>query len=223
MTQDSFRHIYETLFDAFGPQHWWPGRTPLEICVGAILTQNTAWSNVEKAIANLRAARKLSVRGLNRMAESECADLIRPAGYFNVKTRRLKNFTRMLERDFGSSLKRLARLKTMEIRYRLLDVNGIGQETADSILLYALDKPVFVVDAYTRRIFSRHGLISGAETYDEIQAMFRERLPADRQLYNEFHALIVTTGKQFCRRTPRCGECPLRGCANRTRQYKEKQ
>ncbi|MEW5892838.1 MAG: endonuclease III domain-containing protein [Pseudomonadota bacterium] len=203
---------YRTLLAHYGPQHWWPGETPFEVMVGAVLTQNTAWSNVEKAIANLRRARALSCGAILKRSETELAQLIRPAGYFNVKARRLKHLCAFLEaQGVARQPERLRDTGTLaELRHRLLAVHGVGEETADSILLYALNLPSFVVDAYTRRIFGRLGLIAGDETYHRIQAAFEAALPREVALYNEYHALIVQLGKSACRPRPRCGECPLR-------------
>lgn len=205
--------VHDALYAAFGPQRWWPGETPLEIIVGAVLTQNTAWSNVEKAIENLRAAGALrSAAGIRDMPHAKLAKLIRPAGYFNIKARRLRNCMVYVARRLGldKKLSRAAKVPTETLREELLAVNGIGQETADSILLYALDRPLFVVDAYTKRIFTRLGLLRGHESYHEIQKLFVDTLPEDRALFNEYHALIVRLGKDFCHPTrPRCTHCPL--------------
>lgn len=203
------KKIYQALFSHFGPQHWWPGNTMLEISVGAILTQNTAWINVEKAIQGLKKEKKLSIKSLHSISPDECARIIRPAGYYNIKAQRLKNFIAMLKQQSGGSLRRLQRLNIEQARQRLLSVNGIGKETADSIILYALEKPVFVIDAYTRRILSRHGFIQGNEEYDELRRMIERLLTPDVQLYNEYHALIVMTGKNYCKTQPRCSKCPL--------------
>lgn len=204
--------IYKRLSRAYGPQHWWPGDTPFEIAVGAVLTQNTNWGNVERAIVNLKRARALSARAIHGMGHDELAGLIRPAGYFNVKSRRLKNFVALLVEGHGGSMKRMSRLLTAEARQALLSVNGIGPETADSILLYALDKPVFVIDAYTKRVLSRHGLLSLDEGYDTYQRLFMDSLLPDMQVYNEYHALFVALGKERCRpRSPLCAGCPLEG------------
>ena len=203
--------VYRRLHGAFGPQHWWPGDTPLEIIVGAILTQNTAWSNVEKAIHNLKRARALSSPIIIRdMPARTLAKHIRPAGYYNVKTRRLKSCMAYLADRLGPGLRRAARIPTPLFREELLAVNGIGPETADSILLYAFGRPVFVVDAYTRRICTRHKLLAGHETYDDIKRLFTTSLPTDKRLFNEYHALIVRLGKDYCRPTPRCATCPLK-------------
>jgi endonuclease-3 related protein len=214
---DDWLAPYHRLLAAYGPQHWWPGETPFEVMVGAVLTQNTAWGNVERAIANLKAAGRLSCQDILALPEAALAELIRPAGYFNVKTRRLKALCAFLtEQGVADAPQRLRELYPLpELRRRLLAVHGVGEETADSILLYALDLPIFVVDAYTRRIFTRLGLLRGDERYDRIQQRFMARLPKDRSLYNEYHALIVHLGKSVCRPRPRCGECPLRGiCAH---------
>jgi endonuclease-3 related protein len=204
--------IYRKLYDGFGPQHWWPGDTPFEIAVGAILTQNTNWDNVERAIGNLKRGRLLGARKMHALPEGKLAREIRPAGYFNVKARRLKAFLEMLVRDYGGSFKRMGREETHALRLKLLGVNGIGPETADSILLYALGRPVFVVDAYTRRVLSRHGIMGHDEPYDVYQGLFHSALKPDTRLYNEYHALIVRVGKTNCRpRKPDCGSCPLDG------------
>jgi len=204
--------IYRKLYSAFGPQHWWPGDTPFEIAVGAILTQNTNWGNVERAIGNLKRKKLLSARKVHAMPASELASLIRPAGYFNVKARRLKAFVNFLVENHGGSFKRMGREDTSALRSGLLGINGIGPETADSILLYALGRPVFVIDAYTRRVLSRHGLIDHDEPYEACQGLFHSALEPDAALYNEYHALIVRVGKTNCKRgKPLCGNCPLKG------------
>lgn len=216
---DDWLAPYHRLLAAYGPQHWWPGETAFEVMVGAVLTQNTAWANVERAIANLKAAGCLGCRDILALTDQALAELIRPAGYFNVKARRLKALCAFLD-DHGVSAapERLRDLAPLpELRHRLLGVHGVGEETADSILLYALGLPVFVVDAYTRRVFSRLGLLTGSEAYRPIQQRFMSQLPADAVLYNEYHALIVHLGKSVCRPRPRCGECPLRDvCAHPT-------
>jgi endonuclease III related protein len=202
--------IYRALFRRFGPQHWWPGRTRLEIIVGAILTQNTAWSNVEKAIRRLRRARALNLPTLHDVSLDRLADWIRPAGYFRVKARRLRAFTTVAAGPFGGDLRRLFALDTDTLRRTLLSVKGIGPETADSILLYAASRPVFVVDAYTRRFMVRHGWLRSKATYDEVAQVMMGGIHRDVRLFNEFHALIVALGKNLCRPAPRCAECPLR-------------
>jgi endonuclease-3 related protein len=209
---DPWTQTYHLLLAHFGPQHWWPGETPFEVMVGAVLTQNTAWSNVERAIANLKAAGALSAPAILALADAELATLIRPAGYFNVKTRRLKALCAFLDQaGVAAEPRALGDAGSLsELRHRLLAVHGVGEETADSILLYALELPSFVVDAYTRRIFTRLGLIAGDESYARIRQQFMARLPAKRALYNEYHALIVALGKDLCRPRPRCDACPLR-------------
>ena len=202
--------IFRRLYKHFGPLRWWPAETPFEIMVGAILTQNTAWTNVEKAIAGLKGAGLLEPEALLAADPDLVRRLIRPSGYYNQKTERILDFARfLLDKPGRGSIAALAREDTAALRRRLLALRGIGPETADSILLYALGHPVFVIDAYTRRIFSRLGLISPAAGYGEIQEYFTRRLPADRKLYNEFHAQIVYLGKDYCRRRPRCEACPL--------------
>ena len=194
----------------FGPQHWWPGDTPFEIAVGAILTQNTNWRNVEKAIENLKRAKVFSCRKLLALSSAQLAELIRPAGYFNVKERRLRAFLEFLDVCYRGSMTRLAGDSGTDKRARLLAVNGIGPETADSILLYALGEPTFVVDAYTRRILARHTSVDGSIPYDRIKALFEGIVAPDAKLYNEYHALLVVCGKDYCKPRPRCDECPLR-------------
>lgn len=201
--------LYNKLFSFYGPQHWWPGDTPFEIAVGAILTQNTNWANVEKAIDNLKAANALKPRRLMEMPLDKLALLIRPAGYFNIKAKRLKAFIEFLMNNYKGSMKKMRQEETDSLRKKLLSVNGIGPETADSILLYALDKPVFVIDAYTRRILSRHGIMDFNAPYDKYQRLFHEELDEDVSLFNEYHALLVKVGKEFCRPKPRCNDCPL--------------
>jgi endonuclease-3 related protein len=204
------RWYFDALFAACGPQHWWPGRTRFEIMVGAILTQNTSWSNVERAIGNLRGARMLSPQAIRRVRAARLARLLRPSGYFRQKTKTLKSFVNFLFDSYGGSLSRLFATPTTVLRERLLELRGVGPETADSILLYAGKHPVFVVDAYTRRILERHGHTHRELSYDEIRKMFESALPAEHQLFNEFHALIVHVGKNFCHKTsPCCSHCPL--------------
>jgi endonuclease III related protein len=201
---------YNSLFTAFGAQHWWPGSSQFEVIVGAILTQNTSWTNVERAIANLRSARLLSCAGIERVPVSHLAQLIRPSGYFRQKARKLKAFCQFLRTEYRGSLKRMFATPTVVLREKLLRVFGIGCETADSILLYAGNHPVFVVDAYTKRLLSRHGWIGEKAKYDEMRWMFERQFPGETARFNEFHALIVQTGKHFCRRREAlCGECPL--------------
>ncbi len=210
--------IYRALYSAYGPQHWWPGDTPFEVMVGAVLTQNTAWANVEKAIANLKRDRLLTVSRLNDTPGRRLASLIRPSGYFNIKARRLKSLTAFVVGRYRGSLKRMFSDDPRGLREGLLGVNGIGPETADSILLYAANRPYFVVDAYTKRVFSRHGFISEKAVYHEVQRLFMENLHADPRLYNEYHALIVRVGKERCKKSrPFCNGCPLEEFLPRSR------
>jgi endonuclease-3 related protein len=201
---------YRALYRAFGPQHWWPGETPFEVMVGAVLTQNTAWRNVEKAIANLKRNGPLTPSNLHRLSERRLAVLIRPSGYFNVKAKRLRHLLEFIQTAYGGSLKRMFAEDSADLRRNLLEVNGIGPETADSILLYAGGKPVFVVDAYTKRIFGRHEYFGIDADYPHVQRFFMENLPRNTRLYNEYHALIVKLGKDYCKKTrPACATCPL--------------
>lgn len=202
--------IYRQLARTFGPQYWWPGETPFEIIIGAILTQNTNWQNVEKAISNLKRERCLSPRALKKVSTKKLARLIRPAGYYNSKTNRLKSFIKFLFLEYKGDLSLLFRQNLDQLRDDLLQVNGIGPETADSILLYAAGKPVFVVDTYTRRLLSRHRLLHNQASYSEIQEFFMNNLPRKTKLFNEYHALIVKVGKEFCRKIPLCNKCPLK-------------
>lgn len=203
---------YDRLYSEFGPQKWWPGDTPFEVMVGAILTQNTNWKNVEKAVANLKHGGLFAPKKLLNLQPSTLATLIRPAGYFRVKTKRLRNFLHFFCNDYKGRVALIKSEETSVLREKLLGVCGIGPETADSILLYALEKPVFVVDAYTKRILSRHYLIPEETSYDEMQELFMDNLPRKAKLYNEYHALLVKCGKDFCRtKNPRCKECPLKG------------
>jgi endonuclease-3 related protein len=204
----SLLEVYNVLFTAWGPQRWWPGETAFEIMVGAVLTQNTAWTNVEKAIANLVSRDKLSATSIVAARRDHLANWLRPSGYFNVKAGRLKNFCRWYVEAGGFTA--LSKLDTRVLRDALLSVNGIGPETADDMLLYAFERPVFVVDAYTRRLFSRLGFIAGDEAYDAIRLAVEDKLGPDVELYNEFHALIVRHAKTVCRVRPLCGDCRLR-------------
>jgi endonuclease-3 related protein len=202
--------MYRAMYAALGPQGWWPGRTRFEVIVGAILTQNTAWINVARAIANLRQAGVLTPTALAALPRPRLARLIKPSRYYNTKTIRLKRFLSFLRARYQLSLPRMFAQRPSALREQLLAVSGIGPETADSILLYAGNVPSFVVDAYTRRILTRHGLISPDASYERIQAFFMTALPPDTALYNEYHALVVAVGKEFCRPVPRCAGCPLR-------------
>ncbi|MBU4320519.1 MAG: endonuclease III domain-containing protein [Thermodesulfovibrionales bacterium] len=208
--------IYKKLFKSFGPQNWWPGDTPFEVAVGAILTQNTNWGNVEKAINNLKKEKVLNAKAIHDMPVNRLASLIRHAGYFNVKAKRLKAFIDFLVNDYHGSMKNMKKEEMHSLRKKLLSVNGIGPETADSILLYALDKPIFVIDAYTKRVLSRHNILGHVadstlrdETYDKFQELFHLSLKKDVKLYNEYHALFVRVGKTFCKPKPKCESCPL--------------
>ncbi|MFC1572176.1 endonuclease III domain-containing protein [Candidatus Eisenbacteria bacterium] len=201
---------YRLLHARNGLLGWWPGRTRLEIIVGAILTQNTAWTNVEKAIRALRAARLLSLRGLRSAGLPELEEAIRPSGYFRQKARKLKAFLTCLDDDFGGRLNRMARPATPELRERLLAIWGIGPETADSVLLYAFNRRTFVVDTYTKRVACRHGWIRPNPSYDDLQALFSRHLPEDVPLYNDYHAQMVWVGKHYCRTKPQCEGCPLK-------------
>ncbi len=208
-TGELLLEIYHQLLDRFGPQHWWPGETPFEVAVGAILTQNTSWTNVAKAIANLKAAGCLDAIKLHEIDTEQLELLIRPAGYFRVKAKRLKNFINWLCDRYGGDLKNLESINTTRLREELLSVSGIGPETADSILLYALNRPVFVVDTYTARVMVRHGLIGPDLDYQQLQDLFMSNLEPDAALFNEFHALLVMTGKDYCKPHPKCSPCPL--------------
>lgn len=201
--------IFEKLYSFYGPQHWWPGDSPFEVAVGAILTQNTNWTNVEKAINNLKASKALNPKKLMDMPIERLAILIRPVGYFNIKAKRLKAFISFLMDNYGGNMERMRKDNAKSLRRKLLLINGIGPETADSILLYALNKPVFVIDAYTRRILSRHRIMDYKASYDEYQRLFHEELDEDISLFNEYHALFVRLGKEFCKPKPRCNSCPL--------------
>ena len=202
--------IYGLLNGHFGDLHWWPAEEPFEVMVGAILTQNTAWANVEKAIAALKGNRLLSPEALFRIDEGTLAGIIRPSAYYNVKAGRLKSFVRFLQEEYAGDIGIMSAEELPALRDKLLGVQGIGQETADSILLYACGKPVFVCDAYTRRILQRHRMIDDEADYRSIQEMFMDHLPHDAALFNQFHALIVYAGKTFCRKAPKCDPCPLR-------------
>jgi len=203
--------IYHLLYGHFGPRHWWPARSPFEVMIGAILTQNTAWPNVEKAIRNLKKKKLLSPWKIKRVSVRELRKAIRPSGFYREKAKKLKNFVYFLYKFCGADIKKLRAYSTDALRKELLRVNGIGPETADSILLYAVGKSIFVVDAYTKRIFTRHGLIRESATYAGTQEFFMRNLPKRRKLFNEYHALIVEAGKNYCKKkNPLCAICPLR-------------
>jgi endonuclease-3 related protein len=201
--------MYNRMLNHFGPQHWWPGETELEMMVGAVLTQNTSWKNVERAINNLKGKGILNLEGLNNIPANVLAEEIRPAGYFNIKTGRLKNLIKFIVERYSGEMDLLLKEKTGALREGLLSIKGVGPETADSILLYAARRPVFVIDAYTYRILSRHCLVEDQITYHDLQSLFMDNLAEDEGLFNEFHALIVRTGKDFCRGKPLCDSCPL--------------
>jgi endonuclease-3 related protein len=205
------KNIYKKLFFSLGPQGWWPADGPFEVMVGAILTQNTNWKNVERAINNLKKKRLLNPLSLRHISQGRLARLIKPAGYFNIKAKRLKNFLDFLFNFYKGKVKDMLGVDTPILRRQLLNIKGIGPETADSILLYALGKPIFVVDAYTKRIFVRLGMIKEKDSYDEVQNFFMKRLKKNTKLFNEYHALLVRLGKEFCiKKTPRCHLCPLK-------------
>ena len=202
--------IYQRLLASYGPQHWWPGDSPFEVIVGAILTQSAAWGNVEKALANLKGDGVLSPHGLYHLPEERLARLIYPSGYYNAKARKLRAFVGHLVEVYQGDLDRLFAQDVAALRPELLALHGIGPETADSILLYAGAKPVFVIDAYTRRIAARLGLAPANASYTALQALFMANLPLQVPLFNEYHALLVRLGKEACRKAPRCPACSLR-------------
>jgi endonuclease-3 related protein len=208
--KNELMQIFDRLAAHFGPLHWWPAETPFEVVVGAILTQNTAWTNVELAIAGLKAAGVLRPEGLRELARDRLEELIRPAGFFRQKARRLQLFVAHLFARCGGDLRSLLAGPLRDVRAELLSLEGIGPETADSILLYAGEHPTFVVDAYTRRLFTRLGILHGTEGYEQIRSLFMVALPEEADLFNEYHALIVEECKTFCRKnTPLCPSCPL--------------
>jgi len=209
MKKNIFSEIFYRLYKAYGPQHWWPGDSPLEIAIGAVLTQNTNWMNVEKAIGNLKKKNLMDAKKLLAIQNDSLADLIKPAGYYRIKAERLKNFLRWLVMEGG--FEGLKSKDIEELRDELLKIKGIGKETADSILLYAIEKPIFVIDAYTRRILKRMGIIQKENMeYDELRNLFESNLPRDVELFNEYHALLVRLGKEIClKRRPQCARCPL--------------
>lgn len=208
--QQRLLKIFEILLENFGERHWWPGDTALEIIVGAVLTQNTSWKNVEKAITNLKSAGLLDIKSLHDAEEETLARHIRSSGYYNLKTIRLKNIIKVIHDEYMSSIELLKEKELFELRLQLLDVKGIGEETADSILLYALEKPIFVIDAYTKRFLTNHGFYNGSYRYSDVQAFFMDNLPSDTYLFNEYHALVVALCQKYCLKTPKCKECPLR-------------
>jgi endonuclease III related protein len=208
-TADRVYAIHDRLRAVYGPQHWWPADSPWEVIVGAILTQSAAWTNVEKAIANLKDAGILSPAGIHATAQDELARLVYPSGYYNAKARKLKSFAQRLHDGYQGELDALFAFDLASLRAELLSIHGVGPETADSIILYAAGKPSFVIDAYTRRIACRLGLAAPTTNYPDLQALFTDCLPLDAPLYNEFHALLVHLGKEACRKRPMCPKCPL--------------
>ncbi|MFA6176418.1 MAG: endonuclease III domain-containing protein [Phycisphaerae bacterium] len=215
MTGQKLKEIYDLLFERFGCQRWWPGETKDEIVAGAILTQNTNWQNVEKALNNLKNAKLMTLEKLHGLDHDTLARLIRPAGYYNIKAKRLKNFLNWFFEQRAGSFDALEKLSTAAFREELLGINGIGRETADSILLYAFERPVFVVDAYTYRIAVRHQLIEPECDYEQLRSLFEDNLENDVKLFNEFHALIVRAGKEFCRPQAKCEGCPIESLPHR--------
>jgi endonuclease III related protein len=194
---------------SFGKRYWWPGESQLEIALGAILTQSTAWSNVEKAIQNLRNGNLLDVKKLYKIDIACLGEIIKPSGFFNIKSKRLKNFVKLLYEEYSENIHNLEKIENKTLRKLLLGIEGIGYETADSIMLYALNKPIFVVDAYTKRFLKNHNIYSGSTDYNDVQNFFMDNLPHDTYLFNEFHALIVHLCQHYCKKTPKCNECPL--------------
>jgi endonuclease-3 related protein len=205
----SLVRIYALLRARFGPSGWWPGESAFEVCLGAILTQNTAWTNVERALSAIRSGGLLSHRALHALPDAAIAELIRPSGTFQVKTRRVRAFLDFVESSFGGVVERMRSEPVERLRPALLAIHGIGPETADCIVLYAAGHPSFVVDAYTRRVFGRLGWLAGGESYDEVQRMFHRALPADAALFNDYHAQVVRLAKESCRKRPLCASCPL--------------
>jgi endonuclease-3 related protein len=209
-TEQRLLNIFRTLLSSFGKRNWWPGETELEIIVGAILTQNTSWKNVEKAIDNMKAQGVLDVDTLHTITKDQLGEIIKQSGFYNQKSIRLKLFINVLHENFNKSIDNLKYYDTDDLRNLLLGINGIGPETADSILLYALNRPVFVVDAYTKRFLKNHRLYHGNGKYDDVQQFFMTNLPHDTYLFNEFHALIVCLCQNYCKKVPDCGLCPLK-------------
>ena len=208
-TGQALRAFYDAMLAAYGPQHWWPGDSPTEVSIGAILTQNTAWRNVERAIENLKRAGALDFAKLHELSVEAIAELIKPSGTFNVKARRLKGFVDWLFERYDGDLDAMFASGLHSLREELLSISGIGRETADAILLYAGEKPTFVVDAYTARILYRHRLIDDTADYDEIKSLFESNLPDDVAMFNEYHALLVQVGKTHCKPRAKCAGCPL--------------
>jgi endonuclease-3 related protein len=208
--EEVLKKIYDKLFATFGPQGWWPASSPFEVAIGTILTQNTNWKNVEKAINNLKKHCLLSPKKLKEIDEKKLSMLIKSAGYYNQKAKKIKEFVKFLIENYNGKMEEMKKENPEDLREKLLSIKGIGRESADSILLYALDMPVFVVDAYTYRIMLRHGLIYEDITYDELKELFEKNLPHDVKIFNEYHALLVKVGKEFCKKSvPKCNGCPL--------------
>ncbi len=208
--EEVLKKIYDKLFNNFGPQGWWPASSPFEVAIGAILTQNTNWANVEKAINNLKKHNLLNPKKLKEIDEKKLSTLIKSAGYYNQKSKKIKEFVKFLIENYNGDMVKMKEEEDERLREKLLSIKGIGKESADSILLYALNKPVFVIDAYTYRIMLRHGFIYEDITYDELKELFEKNLPKDTQIFNEFHALLVNVGKEFCKKSvPKCNGCPL--------------
>ena len=208
-TGEKLLNIFQLLLERFGKRNWWPGDTALEVIIGAVLTQNTSWKNVEKAIENMKKEKVLDIETLYRIDGETLAQIIRPSGFYNIKSKRLKNIINVLHEEYSSNIAKLNELDIWEARRVLLEIDGIGKETADSIVLYALDKPIFVIDAYTKRFLRNHRLFEGRYEYDDMQAFFMENLPHETYLFNEYHALIVALCQSYCRKSPICNGCPL--------------
>ena len=208
---ETIYNIYKILLNHYGKQNWWPAETRYEVVVGAVLTQNTSWKNVERAINNLKSEDLLEEEKILSVDEDKLKQLIKPAGFYNLKAKRLKNVTKFIVDNYGNT-EDMAKVDKdiLTLRDELLSVNGIGKETADSILLYALDRESFVVDAYTKRMFNRLGIIDEKAKYDDIKVLFERHLPKDLEIYKEYHALIVEHCKRFCRKKPLCDNCPIR-------------
>ena len=209
-SKKNIKNIFNRLFLHFGQQYWWPADSSFEVVLGAILTQNTNWANVEKAVNNLKREKLITPKKIYRLPQDKLARLIRPAGYFNIKAKRIKNFINFLFSDYSGSVKKMFARDIAVLRESLLSVNGIGEETADSIILYAAGQPIFVVDTYTKRIFARLGFFRDESSYHDVQNFFMQNLPPDVKMFNEFHALIVRLAKEFClKNKPKCKLCPL--------------
>ncbi len=209
-TKARINQIYSALFDHYGPQHWWPAENDLECIIGAILTQNTTWKNVEKAISNLKHNNLISIEKLSVIPTDQLAQLIKSSGYYNQKAIKIKSFVTFVNNNYSGNLGNMLSEQLYDLREKLLSIKGIGPETADSIILYAAKKPIFVIDTYTHRILSRHGLIPEETNYNEMQELFMGSLPDDHQLFNDYHALFVKTAKEHCKKkSPICNGCPL--------------